>query len=155
MREVTPKPHVLTPPLPNEQVGWGRLRYIIREHSTSSLELKLGFGSFWRGFWTILWSDSTHPFVWTGTISLRGWGVIVLVLGAAQFFACLYKYGRLRSAVATLLATSLSYITMKYLLYYPPDVAVVLYGTLLVGEIWIAYRGWPILGGRPLNGQDK
>lgn len=151
------KPQNLLPAPPNAQKGWGRLVWIVKNLSTAPLELKLGFGAMVRGAYQILPQPPAEPhgFVWDGWLPLQAWGIIVAVLGFVQFYGCLYRWERWRTWAATLLAGSLAYITGKHVLasiYGTDGIAAVLYGTLMVGEIWIAIRGWPAFGGAPLNG---
>jgi hypothetical protein len=141
----------LMPALPSQHVGWGRLRRIIGRYSTAPMELKLGFGAMVRGAWQWLIPHPTHPFVWTG-LALEVWGIIVLALGAAQFFGCLYRWEKIRTWAASMLVGALIYIVAKYAINAPNDIAFILYGTLLIGEVWIAVRGWPVFGAAPFNG---
>lgn len=145
------KAKTLMPAVPKEKYGYGRLRRILREYSTAPLELKLGFGSLARGIWQIF-PHQTHPFVWTG-LPLWFWGAFVAILGALQFLGCLYRWEKARTWAASGLAGALVYISAKYLINAPTDVALILYGTLLVGEVWVALRGWPVFGGYTLNGE--
>jgi hypothetical protein len=152
------KAKTIMPALPRERYGWGRLVRILRDYSTAPLEIKLGLGSIARGLWQ--WQASmdpwehhyVHPFTWQGTIPLWAWGIIVAVLGAMQLVGVLWRFERMRTTAASCLAGSLVYITLIYMLHAPSDIATVLYGTIMLGEMWIALRGWPVLGGKPLNG---
>ena len=149
-------PQTLFPAPPHQQKGWGRFKRIVTEYSTANMELKLGFGSTARGIWLFITElDSermAHTFVWTGIIPLLFWGMAIFVLGALQMYSCLYRWDRMRSWVSLLLSASLGYMVVKYMLYDIWNIAVPLYGTLLLGQIWIALRGPGILGKKTTNG---
>lgn len=137
------------------------MKWIVANLSTAPLELKLGFGAMARGVYQ-LWPHDVvtepHGFAWDGALPLWFWALVIFVLGFLQFFGCINRWERIRTWAATLLAASLVYITGKYIivgLYGPDEIASVLYGTLLVGECWIALRGWPVFGGAPYNGDVR
>jgi hypothetical protein len=136
---------ILTPALPWEQRGWGRLKRILGKFPSESIEIYGAFGMLALGLWFCLpgiryptggvltWVYDGHTWVW---------GPVLLTLGGYKTWAVLWGYkNRLHRLIAACLAGgAFSLILFAYVEHQPDHAMLVIMGVWICQQGYIAWR---------------
>lgn len=131
---------------------WKRAVYLLLEGHIDLVESGMGLALSVRGVWMMYYANAVpadiQGLVFPFNLDEMAWGLMLVVVGVTQIGVSLCcvesrKFSRTRAVTSTLSAVMLTYALIAYWtldLWYRAAVPFVV--TLLLGQMYLAMRGW-------------